>query len=100
MIRIIVVFTCAVALAMTIIRIASRQMKNQSLTGGWDDALVIASWLLALPITVVGCLMTSLGLGKDIWNFPVETSSPSSSSSTSSLCFIWLLLASSRSHCS
>lgn len=57
---------------MVVIRVASRQMRSQSLTGGWDDALVVASWLLAFPLTVTAGYLSYLGIGKDMWNFPMD----------------------------
>lgn len=57
---------------MVIIRVASRQMRNQSLTRSWDDALVVLSWLLAFPLTVTAGYFSNLGIGKDIWNFPLD----------------------------
>lgn len=47
-------------------------MRSQSLTGGWDDALVVASWLLAFPLTITAGYLSKLGIGKDIWDFPLD----------------------------
>lgn len=57
---------------MVVIRLLSRQMGSQSLTGGGDDALVVVSWLLAFPLAVLAGYLSDLGIGKDIWDFPLD----------------------------
>lgn len=72
LVSIIVAVLCAFALVMVVIRVASHQMRSQSLTGGWDDALVVASWLFAFPLAITAGYLSKLGIGKDIWNFPLD----------------------------
>jgi hypothetical protein len=63
---------CAVALMMVIIRLISRQIGAQNFTSGWDDCLVVVSWLLAFPLTITAGYLSNLGIGRDIWNFPLD----------------------------
>ena len=65
---IIVSTLCALALMMVIIRLLTRTLGSQRLTG-WDDCLVVLAWALAFPLTITAGFFYRFGIGHDVWTF-------------------------------
>jgi hypothetical protein len=62
----------AIALFLVVVRIWVRWSGHQSIKLGWDDVMVVICWVAALPITIVAGYLTKIGIGRDIWDFPLR----------------------------
>lgn len=62
----------AFALFMVIARIWVRWSGHQIIKLGWDDAMLVVCWIAALPIAVVSGFLTDIGIGRDIWDYPLD----------------------------
>lgn len=60
---------CGACLVLLILRLLTRLSKlNGAL--GWDDAVIVAAFVVAAPIAPLAMLLTRKGLGRDIWLVP------------------------------
>lgn len=57
-------------------RFAARSRAMDGAGFGWDDWLALATLVIVTAITIIGYIMMTVGLGKDIWT--LEPSSISS----------------------
>lgn len=54
---------------MVIVRLSARYSGLQQIKLGWDDAILVVCWLVALPIPIVAGFLAEVGIGRDIWDF-------------------------------
>lgn len=57
---------------MVVVRLYIRHSAIGDLPLGWDDTATGASWIAILPLPVLSGLLSQQGIGKDIWDVPLN----------------------------
>jgi hypothetical protein len=55
-----------IALIFVVLRIIARQPTKSDLFG-WDDAIIVFSWFIGMPLAIIDGFFYKYGLGKDVW---------------------------------
>ena len=60
-----------IAIIFVVIRVAARRPFTTNLFS-WDDGLIVAAAVLAIPATIVHYYMAVNGMGRDVWTLPYD----------------------------
>lgn len=60
-----------IAFLFVVLRVIARQPSKNGLFG-WDDAIIVLSWIIGMPVAVIDGFFHKNGLGRDVWTVPAD----------------------------